>query len=944
MLFTVALAVENSTKLNNMLTNNPVTYGLALAVYCTAWTYYGSIGIVPESGILFLTIYLGSTLSIILWPILARRMIQLKEAYHITSLADFLSARYNKSIPIASLVTVIVLIGVSPYIALQLKAVISTFNLLTGSDNPNNFIGLLIVIIMTLFTIVLGVRRVDPTERHPGIMVTIAITSIIKLVAFLVAGVFITYGLFDGFGDLFTKLADNPNISIPGFGEAGGTDFTTWWSYLLLSMSAIILLPRQFHVLIIENRRKSHLKPASSIFIFYMIVINIFVIPIAIAGLLMGYPSSMADNFLLLLPLDHGSPIIALLVFLGGLSAAAMMIVVSTMTMATMISNHIILPITSRFEYLNFLKKHLLKVRWFAVVIYISIGYFVHELLADSYLLVNMGVISFAAVLQFAPALIGGLFWKRSNHYGAFLGIISGILLWFYTLMLPAFIKSGWIVTDLLEEGLFSIKLLRPEALFGFAEQHTLAHAVFWSMLFNISFFIIGSLYHKQTNEEVRTAESFVNINFTKEEKDLFIKQELIKDIPLDQKKELLLEALDKFFVRDESEDIIEKALKKSNLSSVTQLSVLDLASLTSNVEILLAGVIGTSQAHRLMNVAPIFNEQEREQLATVYGEILSELKLAPQELKERIDYYKDREELLKQNANELSNKIDELKLQVKYRKQAELELKELNEQLEGRVEERTLDLETSLNDLKETQQKLLNAEKVAALGRLVSGIAHELNTPLGVSITSVSFLKEETKHLDDLYSHKQLKRDDFTKFLNHSTESIDLVLSSLIKANELIENFKGLKSDQYSNSIVKFNIKDNIKVVIYNFQERLETMGHAIQLTCPEDIEMEALLPSFQMIFSNLIMNTMDHGFRNLENGRIDIAVSMEEDALKIVYEDNGHGLDEDSINRIGAEGFSGLGLNVVYNLVTIIFRGELECKKRAEQGLQFVIRLPLQ
>ncbi|MBI5249626.1 MAG: diguanylate cyclase, partial [Desulfomonile tiedjei] len=343
-LFLIALWVERSSTVDKSPVNNPIVYSLSLAVYCTGWTYYGSVGKAATSGLLFLPIYLGPTIAIVLWWTVLRKLVRIKTRHHITSIADFISARYNKSQSVAALVTVIALVGTTPYIALQFKAIISTFSIITTAEDSPSWIGQhmgpIVMALMWVFTIILGIRRLDPTERHPGMVMAVAAECLVKLIAFLAAGVFVTYFMFDGFGDIFTKLTENQPHVLVSVWTGDQSYYITWTTYLILAMSAIMFLPRQFHVTVVENFDERHIKTAIWMFPLYMLLINIFVFPIAMGGLLKGYSATEADIFVLGLPLHAGQTWLSLLVFLGGASAATGMIMISSVTVTTMITNH----------------------------------------------------------------------------------------------------------------------------------------------------------------------------------------------------------------------------------------------------------------------------------------------------------------------------------------------------------------------------------------------------------------------------------------------------------------------------------------------------------------------------------------------------------------------------------------------------------------------------
>ena len=687
-LFLIALWVERKSAAGRSPANNPYVYSLSLAVYCTAWTYYGSVGQAATSGFLFLPMYLGPTIAIMLWWSILRRLVQLKNTRHITSIADFISARYGRSQAIAALVTVIALVGITPYIALQLKAIISTFEIITAGGSSSwigTDVGPVVVVLMSVFTIILGVRRLDPTERHEGMMMALAVECVIKLLALLTVGIFVTYFLNDGFSDLFRRLSESPFQDLLAFGKQDATSYVTWMGYLVLSMSAILFLPRQFHVAVVENHDERHILTAMWLLPLYLLLVSMFVLPIAAGGLLDGQPLYEADTFVLRIPLHHDKSWLSLLVFIGGFSAATGMIMICSVTMATMITNHLLLPLVQGLRWLAFVKRHLLKCRWGAVAGFILIGYWFEERIGESYMLVNIGLISFAAVLQFAPAILGGLFWRRGNRAGALLGLTGGFSLWCYTLLLPSFVKSGWLPQALLEKGPWGIALLNPEALFGLAGFNPLSHAVLWTMIFNIGLYVAGSLYAPESDEERSLAEEFVGVLETAAP----LRHARRRDtyIGLAPKISEIEKVLGQYFTEPEAAALMKKCLLQTGMQDAGQISIVQLVELHNEVERCLAGAIGSAAAHKALRQGTIFTAREAQELSEVYSEILADLKVMPSELTERIDYYQEREKLLLHQAKELEKKVDELRKQIRKRKQAEGALRESEERYRTLVE-----------------------------------------------------------------------------------------------------------------------------------------------------------------------------------------------------------------------------------------------------------------
>lgn len=696
-LFSLALWVERKAAGARSPANNAWVYSLSLAVYCTAWTYYGSVGKAATSGALFLPIYLGPTLSILTWWLVLRKLVRLKAAHKITSIADFISARYNKSQLLAAVATGIAIVGIMPYIALQLKAMISTFLMIAevpASQNPlvgwvdsmiANHVGAIAVVLMTAFTIILGVRHLDPTERHEGMVMALAAECLVKLLAFLAAGIFVTYFLYDGFTDIFQKIEQSEYRNLVHSWGMGAPPYVTWTSYLVLSMSAILFLPRQFHVAVVENRDERHILTTMWLFPLYMLLINIFVLPIAVAGLLKGYPIETADTFVLRLPLHHGEAWLSLLVFLGGVSASAGMIMVSSITIATMTTNHLLLPVIGWVPRLGFLKRYLLECRWGVVAGFIGVSYWFEEIILKPYMLVNIGLISFTAVVQFAPVILGGIFWRRGNRAGALLGLGAGFLVWCYTQLLPSFVRNGWLSYDLLEKGPAGVGILRPEALLHLSELDPISHTLVWSLLLNVSFYVLGSLCFEQEREEQRIAEQFVGI--PSGSPGLLLAQPGEAYIDLGSKAGDLQQLLSQYFPVQRASEMLDGCLHEMEIHREAQISVIQLVELHNRVEKSLAASIGAAAAYKALHEGITFDPRESKELAEVYAEILANLKVTPTELQEKIDYYQEREKLLTRHAEELKDKVDALQSEITQRMRVQEALTESEERFRELVE-----------------------------------------------------------------------------------------------------------------------------------------------------------------------------------------------------------------------------------------------------------------
>jgi Na+/proline symporter/nitrogen-specific signal transduction histidine kinase len=528
LLFAVAWWGDKRADQGRSIIANPTIYALSMAVYCTTWTFYGSVGRAAVSGIGFLPVYLGPTLVMALGWFVLLKMIRIVKANRITSIADFISSRYGKSHLLGGLVTIIAVVGIIPYIALQLKAVSSTVSLLLsypGIVMPHRSptlpvaadISFYIALILAAFTIVFGTRHLDATERHEGMVAAIALESGVKLVAFIAVGVFVTYGLYDGFGDIFEHVASHPELRHLTSAIPSGQGYTGWFALIMLSAMAVLFLPRQFQVAVVENVNEAHLKRAAWMFPLYLLLINLFVLPIALGGLLHFSGQGVdADTFVLTLPMSQRQEGLALLVFIGGLSAGTGMVIVETIALSTMVCNDLVMPLLLRhqretLEESRDLSGLLLGIRRGAIVAILLLGYLYFRLAGEAYALVAIGLISFAAVAQFAPAMIGGMYWRGGTRGGALAGLSAGFLVWGYTLLLPSFAKSGWLPDGFLTHGLFGIELLRPQQLFGLTGIDEISHCLFWSFLANIGAYVGVSLLRPPEVAEATQATVFVD-------------------------------------------------------------------------------------------------------------------------------------------------------------------------------------------------------------------------------------------------------------------------------------------------------------------------------------------------------------------------------------------------------------------------------------------------
>lgn len=597
-LFFIAHWAEN--KENSKWTNNSYIYSLSLAVYCTAWTYYGSIGVAANSGLNYLPIYIGPIIIIPAWIIILKKIIRISRVNKISSIADFISLRYGNSRFLGAIVTVVCMAGILPYIALQLKAISETFHIVTKTSSSSlifNDTTTYVAIALALFASYYGTRYVDASEKRKGIVTAVAIESILKLVFFLIVGVYVTFFVFDGYDDIYDKASLLQNFKEKN--TIGGLEQGLNWFFLIMvSLFAIFLLPRQFHTSVVENNRERHLKTAIWLFPLYLLLFNIFVYPIAWGGnVLFEGQNVNADTYSLLIPQYFNNTFLTILVFLGGFSAAISMIVVSSISLSTMLSNNLLIPYTflgklrSEEQVIN--NKKIVNIRKFGIFLLIISAYFIYRFFALDYNLVSIGLISFVIIAQLAPSFFGAIFWRRGSRMGAIYSIIIGFSVCVYTLLIPYATGLTNSNSSFISEGLFQIELLKPFELFGLNYLQPVPHALFWSMLFNTLTYFAVSVSFKGNYRERNYAEMYVDIDkYSTNHENAFV-----------WKGTAYTSDIEKVLIRFLGTERTKRALNIFNLKyNVDKNQELADARLVKFAENLLTGHIGTASARILIS------------------------------------------------------------------------------------------------------------------------------------------------------------------------------------------------------------------------------------------------------------------------------------------------------------------------------------------------------
>jgi PAS domain S-box-containing protein len=978
-LFVIAYYAEKKEKTGRSIVNNPYIYSLSLAVYCTSWTFYGSVGKAATSGLSFLTTYLGPTLMAPLSLIVLIKVLRISKANRITTVADFIGSRYGKSLTLSAVVTIIAVIGITPYLGLQIKAIINSFTLLSGEIKGSSFIGLIITFVLGIFAIIFGARRLDSTERHSGIVFAIAFESIIKLLSFITVGFFVTFYLFNGFDDILTRIRNSEHSHLLFIGNNSFTNYFEWFALLFISMMAILFLPRQFHMAVVENYDEKHLIKAAWLFPLYLFFINIFVLPIAFGGLLIGGSQKMADYFVLSLPFNNGERFLSTLAFIGGFSAATSMVIVEALALSTMVMNSIVMPAVIRFHDISEFPTTILNLKRIAILAIVFLGYLFAIFIGEFYSLVDMGLKSFEAVTLFAPAFLLGLYWKRGTKAGATAGLIAGFIVWFYTLILPALIKAGLLKDFELFDYIFKSEIFNPNSLFGVKGLGKWGNSFFWSMLLNLLFYIGVSIFTKQTKEEevqslvfVESYENIKNIAATS--------SYTINDIE---------DILTQYIGKTEARDAIKSFLLKKNKRR-DELTTTDLFELRHEAEKVLSGAIGSSISAIIFENKFLLTERERKELSESIKNITENLRLSRKELAEanrELLFLKEFSENIIESAPIGIATVDSL-LKVKYwnksmenitginRKDAynksivvllpwipsEVLLQEEQKEVQFQIpSNQTYKLNISpfndsisalsggyvviledITEKKKMEEQLLQTSKLASIGKLTAGISHEIGNPLASISSLVQELlllcpDKETKILDS-----DIKEDNL-KFFNTSLRTINSHIQRIANIVRSLGDFARVSSTEKRSCNITEILDNTIKLVKYD--KRFKNIQLSVNISEIPNLKVNP--DQIQQVFINMILNAID---AMPSGGSLDISIKAIDGFVEIIFKDTGVGIDESMINKIFDPFFTskplgkgtGLGLSICYGIIKD-HDGTISVQSKKAQGSTFVIRLPL-
>ncbi|WP_050603266.1 sensor histidine kinase [Ruegeria sp. 6PALISEP08] len=513
-LFAVAFAADRMAAAGRgKWLRSPLIYTLSLSIYCTAWTFYGAVGNAARSGLEFVTIYLGPTLVMVSWWWGLRKLVRVGRSQRVTSIADLLSSRYGKSNTLAVCVTILAVLGGTPYIALQLQSITLSFSIFAEADPSGLYREgssvFWVAAGLAVFAILFGTRNLDVNERHHGVVTAIAVEAVVKLFALIAVGVFVVWGIAGGIAPMMERI-DASEIG------QWHVDAGRWTTFIFLSAAAFICLPRMFQVMVVENDDESHLRTAAWAFPLYLLLMSLFVVPIAVVGLDLLPEGANPDLFVLTVPLSQGNDWLAMLSFIGGFSSATSMVIVTAMALSTMVSNHVVMPIWLNTQegtgsVSGDVRNIVLMARRVSIAVVMALGYFYYRLSGGGAALASIGLVAFAGISQILPALVGGLFWRGATRTGALVGLTVGFVLWIYTLLLPG-MSGASMPESVLQNGLFGLGWLRPQALFGIEGIDPIVHSVMWSLLLNTIAFCVASLLSFPSPLERLQGAQFVNV------------------------------------------------------------------------------------------------------------------------------------------------------------------------------------------------------------------------------------------------------------------------------------------------------------------------------------------------------------------------------------------------------------------------------------------------
>ncbi len=957
LLFLIAYATEHG-RIPSRVARHPATYVLSLGVYATSWSYYGSVGFAETQGYTFLTVYLGVTIAFAMTPILLQPILRLVRDYQLTSAADLFAFRY-RSQTAGILVTLFMMAGTLPYLALQIRAVTESIHVLT-EEAPPRFIALGFCVTLILFAILFGARHISPREKHEGLVVAIAFESLVKLLALLMVGTFAVFGVFGGFGGVGQWLAEHPQALQALYQPAREGP---WITLIFLAFAAAFLLPRQFHMTFTENIEPQSLHVASWAFPLFLLLFNLAIPPILWAGTALGAPSD-PDYYVLGITLGGGSELLTIFAFLGGVSAASAMMIVTTVALSAMCLNHIVLPASYPDPTVN-LYRWLLWGRRVVIALIVLAGYGVYVALQHNQGLVQLGLISFVAVAQFVPGIVGLLYWPRANRYGFIAGLVGGATVWFATLVVPLLEQAGQLNLDF---------TLYP--LLTYTQQDKWTFVTFWSLALNSFLFVFVSLVSRQTRDEREAALACTRQIFT-----------LPRGVVTATSPKQFIERLAQSLGNDMAEREVRQALQDLGLDD-EETSPSELWRLRNQIERNLSGLMGPEMAREVVDeqlqldpqAQTVFAdsvrlmeqrlEASRTQLRGMAAEMDTLRRYHRQVLQELpmgvCSVGPHREVVIWNHAMVSMSGIDAGKVvgtQVTdlpkpwcdlFDKFLETEARELLQR--HRLDDRssrwfglhkasledvlsvpalgnqsagTVILVEDLTETKLLEAELAHSERLASIGRLAAGVAHEIGNP----VTGIACLAQNI----EAEAEDQQVRLSVRQILEQ-TKRIGNILRSLVSfSHSGAHNGGDLGVFQLCDCV-----EDAIGLVkLGDAEKRMQCTNH-----CDSQIQIFGDRQRLLQVFVNVLSNACD---ASRHQGSIEIDARNDADDVFIMIKDHGVGIAEAELNKVFEPFFTtkepgkgtGLGLALAYNIIQD-HGGQISIESTPQAGTTVSIRLP--